>query len=285
MPVTVVDIPDLSAAAALSGTDLWPVTQGSSVPVKATVSAMWTYIQGQTFPAGTVSAPGVKVGDADTGFYQTAGALHVAIDGVETLRAGATGLACGAGFDATDAVHARRTGATTVRIVAEGEGTVSLVGSRFSSDASAAVIATRKSRGTIASPTSCNNGDAIFSLLAQGRNSTALQNLAELAFSIQDGSFSDTSMATRAALSLVPTGSVSRTEISRWEHATGFSMFGANVVVDQNRHLGLRSYTVATLPSAATAARLIYVSDGTSNKRLAVSDGTNWRWPDGAVVS
>jgi hypothetical protein len=59
----------------------------------------------------------------------------------------------------------------------------------------------------------------------------------------------------------------------------------ATTVVDASSHLGLRSYTVATLPSAGTAARLIYVSDGTSNKRLAVSDGTNWRWPDGAVVS
>lgn len=48
----------------------------------------------------------------------------------------------------------------------------------------------------------------------------------------------------------------------------------------------LPDYTVATLPSAANNARcLIYVSDGTSNKRMAVSDGTNWRWPDGAVVS
>lgn len=45
------------------------------------------------------------------------------------------------------------------------------------------------------------------------------------------------------------------------------------------------SYTVATLPSAAISARLIYVSDGTANKRLAVSDGTNWRFPDGAIVS
>jgi hypothetical protein len=59
----------------------------------------------------------------------------------------------------------------------------------------------------------------------------------------------------------------------------------ATVIVDASSHLGLRSYTVATLPSAATAARLIYVSDGASNKRLAVSDGTNWRFPDGAVVS
>lgn len=48
----------------------------------------------------------------------------------------------------------------------------------------------------------------------------------------------------------------------------------------------LPTYTVSTLPSAASYARgLIYVSDGTSNKRLAVSDGTNWRFPDGNTVS
>lgn len=48
----------------------------------------------------------------------------------------------------------------------------------------------------------------------------------------------------------------------------------------------LPSYTVATVPSAADFARgLIYVSDGTGNKRLAVSDGTNWRFPDGNIVS
>jgi len=48
----------------------------------------------------------------------------------------------------------------------------------------------------------------------------------------------------------------------------------------------LPDYTVATLPSAANNSKcLIYVSDGTSNKRLAVSDGTNWRFPDGNVVS
>lgn len=59
----------------------------------------------------------------------------------------------------------------------------------------------------------------------------------------------------------------------------------ATTIVDAASHLGLRSYTVGTLPSASTAARLIYVSDGTTNKRLAVSDGTNWRFPDGNIVS
>lgn len=47
----------------------------------------------------------------------------------------------------------------------------------------------------------------------------------------------------------------------------------------------LPRYTVASLPRATTPGRLIYVSDGASNKRLAISDGTNWRFPDGNVVS
>lgn len=50
--------------------------------------------------------------------------------------------------------------------------------------------------------------------------------------------------------------------------------------------LQIPGYTVATLPAAATYTRcLVYVSDGTANKRLAISDGTNWRFPDGAIVS
>lgn len=56
--------------------------------------------------------------------------------------------------------------------------------------------------------------------------------------------------------------------------------------VESAAPLRLPTYTVATLPSAATFARcLIHVSDGTANKRFAVSDSTAWRWPDGAVVS
>jgi hypothetical protein len=56
-------------------------------------------------------------------------------------------------------------------------------------------------------------------------------------------------------------------------------------VITGSGHLRLRSYTVATLPSASVEQQLIYVSDGASNKRIAVSDGTNWRFPDGNIVS
>lgn len=48
----------------------------------------------------------------------------------------------------------------------------------------------------------------------------------------------------------------------------------------------LPSYTVATLPSAVVMATgIAIVSNGAGNKRLAVSDGSVWRWPDGTVVS
>ncbi len=48
----------------------------------------------------------------------------------------------------------------------------------------------------------------------------------------------------------------------------------------------LPSYAVSSLPSAVTFIQcLLYVSDGTANQRLAISDGTNWRFPSGTIVS
>lgn len=48
----------------------------------------------------------------------------------------------------------------------------------------------------------------------------------------------------------------------------------------------LPGYTVATLPSAATARQVVYVSDESGGAVLAFSDGTNWRRvTDRAIVS
>lgn len=50
--------------------------------------------------------------------------------------------------------------------------------------------------------------------------------------------------------------------------------------------LGLASHTVAGLPSASPAGRMIYVSDETGGATPAFSDGTNWRRvSDRAIVS
>lgn len=57
-----------------------------------------------------------------------------------------------------------------------------------------------------------------------------------------------------------------------------------NVLGDQ---VQLPNYTVATLPSAATAGGLIFVSDALGGSVPAFSDGTDWRrlQADRAIVS
>ena len=48
----------------------------------------------------------------------------------------------------------------------------------------------------------------------------------------------------------------------------------------------LPTFTVANLPDPYKWVQCaIYVSDGTSNKRLAVSNGSVWKFPDGNTVS
>lgn len=84
-------------------------------------------------------------------------------------------------------------------------------------------------------------------------------------------------MESRWTVELVQAGTVTLSEVLRLRHATGLSMYGANVVIDQNRHFQLRSYTVATLPSAATVGQVIYCSDLGGGGGQLNADGTNWR--------
>jgi len=80
-------------------------------------------------------------------------------------------------------------------------------------------------------------------------------------------------------------GTTANTERLRIADSGDLQMGGANTVINASRHPVLRAYTVATLPAASPAGQLIYVSNGSSNRRLAVSDGSAWRFPDGNVVS
>ncbi|MDR3439878.1 hypothetical protein [Telmatospirillum sp.] len=57
-------------------------------------------------------------------------------------------------------------------------------------------------------------------------------------------------------------------------------------IPDGKRPVLLPTFAVANLPSASKYVRCaIYVQDGTGNKRIAISDGAAWRFPDGNVVS
>jgi hypothetical protein len=142
-----------------------------------------------------------------------------------------------------------------------------------------------KSRGSVGTHAIVQSGDMLGTFVFNGDDGTTWPPAAFFGAYV-DGTPGSLDMPGRLVFGTTPDGSSTPAERLRIDSTGAIShRANATVIVDASSHLGLRSYTVATLPSAGTAARLIYVSDGTSNKRLAVSDGTNWRFPDGAIVS
>ena len=58
-----------------------------------------------------------------------------------------------------------------------------------------------------------------------------------------------------------------------------------DAVVFVNSPVILPIFTLSTLPAASSyVAGIAYVSNGASNKKLVVSDSTNWRYPDGTIA-
>lgn len=150
---------------------------------------------------------------------------------------------------------------------------------------SGANLAIAKSRGiTPGSVGAVVNGDILGDVSFYGDDGTDLSSRAAVIRGQVDG-VPATGVVPGRLLFYCATAAGVITERMRIDSAGNIQVNGPYTVIAADRHIQLRSYTVATLPSATTATQMIYVSNGTSNKRLAVSDGTNWRWPDGAIVS
>lgn len=67
-------------------------------------------------------------------------------------------------------------------------------------------------------------------------------------------------------------------EIRRIAWLTIAEAFGLDVTTNATMIFQAPTYTVSTLPAAATYPRgLIYVSNQSTGAELAFSDGTNWR--------
>lgn len=78
--------------------------------------------------------------------------------------------------------------------------------------------------------------------------------------------FTATANGTSIRFLTTPLGSITAAEVARFESNTGFSMFGANPVIDQNLCHVLHGFTVATLPTpsgTATKMPTAFVSDAT----------------------
>ena len=214
-------------------------------------------------PAGRIDRPGVLVGEEGSGLYLPAtGELAATTAGAETMRLTAAGTATLGGPSATApfSVTAATSNVNRVKVTGAATGGIPTIAAD-GTDTNVNLQVAPKGTGT---------------LRLMGRNNVVVE--AASAATTPVNYFRLLSNATGSAPQLAVGGSDTNISISLIPKGTG--------VVTSSAPIQLPTYTIATLPTASSYARcLVYVSDGTSNKRFAVSDGTSWRWPDGAVVS
>jgi hypothetical protein len=213
-------------------------------------------------PAGRLDRPGLALGQDNSGlFAPSANEVAASAAGIEVLRLSATGAATigGAGGGAGFAVATPANAANRVAATAAAAAVAPSLAAQ-GSDANISLVIAAKGTGMVRLQA---RGQTAVEVNATGTPS----NIIRLDAAASGGTprISAQGGDANIALQLAPKG-------------TSF--------VETTMPFRLPTYTLATLPAAATFARcLIYVSDGGANRRFAVSDGTSWRWPDGAVVS
>ena len=143
----------------------------------------------------------------------------------------------------------------------------------------------RWARNSGGSPAAAQADDILGLFSWFGHGGTGYSNARVQVRGVANENWSDAAQGTRLAIFVTPNGSTALAERFAVENGGALTMGGAaNVVIDANRHVRLRSYTATTLPSAAPAGQVVHVSNGASNRFLAISDGSNWRFPDGSIV-
>jgi hypothetical protein len=213
-------------------------------------------------PAGRTDRPGVMVGTENCGiFAPSASELAASASGVEVLRASSIGDVTLGGAPGLHGLGIETPSGSVNRVTIAGAAaaappSITVQGS----DTHIPLVIAAKG----ASPVRMQaRGATAFEVSATGTPGNYIQAVATAPGGTPR--FVAQGSDTNVALQFVPKGAG---------------------VVESAAPFRLPTYTVATVPSAATYARsLIYVSDGAANKRLAISDGSSWRWPDGAVVS
>jgi hypothetical protein len=259
-------------------------------PLKAVTEDFVALIQAMngggpvSLPNGSVTAPALAFGNAvtvtakpglylDTTSAAPTAAPAMAVEGNEISYWTAAGfhlfppvtLVMGeAGIEtAVGGINLQRTGAAASQIVVTGEsGGAQLVVRRFSTDAIGPNILMGKSRGTNGGQLPPSSGDQLSNYVGQywdgGGNRTSTQFICRVVAATP----SATDAAGQFAFVTAAAGSVTLSEIARLDAQTGLSLFGSNPVIDANRLLRGRVFTVATLPTSVEGAHAS-ISDAT----------------------
>lgn len=269
-------------------------------------------------PAGRVGRPGLMVGNIDAGLFAPgATELAAAAGGAEVLRATSSGTVTLGGAPGAHALGVTTPAGTVneLRVTGAAAGAAPRLSAQ-GSDANIALQLASKGTGAVqlltrnavgielSAPGTPINSLRVNAAASGGRIGLVAQGIdANVGMDIAGkgtGSVALQANGANAVVATNPTGAVNNVQLS------GAATGGAPLISAQGTDASitlqlagkgagavhstvpfqLPSYTVAALPAAAAyAGCLIYVSNGSASKRLAVSDGANWRFPDGATVS
>jgi hypothetical protein len=212
-------------------------------------------------PAGRADRPGAMVGTEDTGLFQPgAGALAFSAGGAERMRIAAGSISMGGAPGA----HA-----FAVSTSANNVNQVTVTGSNAG--------------GTPSLAASGTDANIPLALSAKNIAPVRLNSRGNIALEVN----AVATPVNHVRINGAGGGAPPQITAQGTDPNVALLLLGKGTgAVQAGSPLQLPPYTVATLPAAASYPRcMIYVSDGAANKRLAISDGTSWRWPDGAVVA
>lgn len=139
----------------------------------------------------------------------------------------------------------------------------------------------RSKSATIGTYTVVANGDTLGVIAFRGADGSTFASAGQIRGEV-DGTPGASDMPGRLTFWTTPDASASPSERMRITNAGDVGVGKTpttGIILDVNGQLGLKSYTVATLPSASVqAGAIVYASDaGGNGPCLVISNGTNWK--------
>jgi len=159
--------------------------------------------------------------------------------------------------------------------------TCTITQTRFGNNATSPIINSRKARGSQTTPLVVATNDSAGVYNFTFYDGSGYTTGARLTSNVIETTPSSTAMATRPRFLACAVGSTTLSDLVAWDHTNGQTMFGtSNIVIDANRILRPRSYTISTLPTITTTG-IIHCSDlgptaSSAGSGLLMSNGTNW---------
>lgn len=294
-------ISGLPAGTTIAAANEFPLVQGGTTnrsnaqALKDFVAETSIAFKGNlSVPVGSSTTPSLQVGTGGSaGFSNPDGRLLVLVGSSIVAAITSIGtMVVGTPSDRPSIINStfnvyKTAGGTIAAGSDSGNGSLSLYTAQTAVNGPA-ITGVKAYGNSLTTPSSVSSGGILLDIVGQGYGDDGYKNGGRIRISAIE-TFSSVGAASQVTLWASVSGSTTLTEMARWNHSTGFSMYGANKVINQERAIMARAYTVAGI-SATQAANtgaggMIYVTNAAAGARPYWSDGANFRDAAGVTVA